>query len=109
MSKFKVGDKVTARINVKRRESIEKNHSATHLLHQALKEALDYEVMQAGSKVTEYSLRFDFTYPNKITDDDIVMVENLVNEKIATKENAKTEIMKLEDAKKSGAVHHLYQ
>ena len=102
---IKLHDKVTARINVKRRESIEKNHSATHLLHQALKEALDYEVMQAGSKVTEYSLRFDFTYPNKITDDDIVMVENLVNEKIATKENTKTEIMKLEDAKKSGAVH----
>lgn len=102
---IKLHDKVTARINVKRRESIEKNHSATHLLHQALKEALDYEVMQAGSKVTEYSLRFDFTYPNKITDDDIVMVENLVNEKIATNENAKTEIMKLEDAKKSGAVH----
>ena len=52
-----VHDKVTARINVKRRNAIEKNHSATHLLHQALKEALDYEVLQAGSKVTEKELR----------------------------------------------------
>ena len=102
---IKVGDKVTARINVKKRESIEKNHSATHLLHQSLSEALDYEVMQAGSKVTEHSLRFDFTYPNKITDEDVVMIENLVNEKIMTNTPAKTEIMKLEDAKKSGAHH----
>ena len=102
---IKLHDKVTARINVKKRESIEKNHSATHLLHQALKEALDYEVMQAGSKVDEYSLRFDFTYPNKIKDEDVVMIENLVNEKILTGVSAKTEIMKLEDAKKSGAVH----
>jgi len=102
---IKVGDKVTARINVKRRSQIEKNHSATHLMHQSLIEALDYEVMQAGSRVSEHSLRFDFTYPNKITDEDVVMVENLVNEKISTNENAKTEIMKLEDAKKSGAHH----
>ena len=102
---IKVGDKVTARINVKKRESIEKNHSATHLLHQSLSEALDYEVMQAGSKVTEHSLRFDFTYPNKITDEEVVMIENLVNEKIATNTPAKTEIMKLEAAKKSGAHH----
>ena len=102
---IKVGDKVTARINVKKRESIEKNHSATHLLHQSLSEALDYEVMQAGSKVTEHSLRFDFTYPNKITDEEVVMIENLVNEKIMTNAPAKTEIMKLEDAKKSGAHH----
>ena len=102
---IKLHDKVTARINVKRRESIEKNHSATHLLHQALSEALDYEVMQAGSKVTEHSLRFDFTYPNKITDEDVVEIENLVNEKIQTNTPAKTEIMKLADAKKSGAHH----
>ena len=98
-------DKVTARINVKRREAIEKNHSATHLLNQALKEALDYDVCQAGSKVAENSLRFDFTYPDKITDEEVVMVENLVNEKINTKVDSETNIMKLEDAKKSGAVH----
>ena len=102
---IKVGDKVTARINVKRRSQIEKNHSATHLVHQSLIEALDYDVMQAGSRVSEYSLRFDFTYPKKITDEDVIMIENLVNEKISTNESAKTEIMKLADAKKSGAHH----
>ena len=100
-----VHDKVTARINVKRRNAIEKNHSATHLLHQALKEALDYEVLQAGSKVTEKELRFDFTYPKKITDEDICIIENLVNEKIQTKVDAKTDIMSLDEAVKSGAVH----
>ena len=103
--KVKVGDKVTARINIKRREAIEKNHSATHLLNKALKEALNYEVTQAGSKLDEHTLRFDFTYPDKITDEEVVMAENLVNEMISTKVDAKTEIMKLEDAKKSGAVH----
>lgn len=102
---IKVHDKVTARINIKRREAIAKNHSATHLLNQALKEALDYEVTQAGSRVSATSLRFDFTYPNKITDEQVIMTENLVNEKIHTNEDAHTEIMKLEDAKKSGAVH----
>ena len=50
-------------------------------------------------------MRFDFTYPDKITDEEVVMVENLVNEKINTKVDSKTNIMKLEDAKKSGAVH----
>ena len=101
----KLHDKVTARINVKRRTAIEKNHSATHLLNRALKEALDYEVTQAGSKLDEYSLRFDFTYPKKISDEEVIMTENLVNEMISTNEDSNTKIMKLEDAKKSGAVH----
>ena len=100
---IKVGDKVTARINVKRRESIEKNHSATHLMHKSLKEALDYDVTQAGSKVDEYGLRFDFTYPKKITDEDIILVEDLVNEKIRTNTPAVIEEMSLSDAKKTGA------
>ncbi len=100
---IKLNDKVTARINVKRRKAIEKNHSATHLLHQALKEALDYEVMQAGSKVTENGLRFDFTYPNKIKDEDIIIVEKLVNDKINTKVDSQIQIMKLDEAKKAGA------
>lgn len=102
---IKLHDKVTARINVKRREAIEKNHSATHLLQQSLKEALNYDVAQAGSKVGPDTLRFDFTYPDKIDENEVVMVEDLVNEKINTKVDRKTEIMKLEDAKKSGAVH----
>ena len=102
---LKIHDKVTARVNVKKRESIEKNHSATHLLHQSLKEALDYDVTQAGSKVTEKTLRFDFTYPKKITDEEVFIIENLVNEKIKTNEQSRTDIMSLEDAKKMGAEH----
>lgn len=102
---IKLHDKVTARLNAKRREAIEKNHSGTHLLHQSLIEALNYEVAQAGSKVTEEYLRFDFTYPDKITDEDILLTENLVNEKINTKVDSKTIEMSLEDAKKSGAIH----
>ena len=102
---IKLHDKVTARLNVKRREAIEKNHSGAHLLHQALMEALNYEVAQAGSKVTEEYLRFDFTYPDKITDEDILLTENLVNEKINSKVDAKTIEMPLEEAKKSGAIH----
>lgn len=102
---IRLHDEVIARINVRKRESINKNHSATHLLQEALKETLNYEVTQAGSKVTEYGLRFDFTYPNKITDEDIILAEKLVNEKINTDYSAETKIMPVEEAKKSGAVH----
>ena len=102
---IKLHDKVTARINVKRREAIEKNHSATHLLHQSLIEALSYEVEQAGSRVMADSLRFDFTYPNKITDEEVMITENLVNEKINTKVDTIIKEMPLEEAKKSGAIH----
>lgn len=101
---IKVGDEVTASINVSRREAIAKNHSATHLLQEALKEALNGEVMQAGSKVDADNLRFDFTYQDKISDEEMILAERLVNDKIATKEDSKTEIMSLEEAKKKGAV-----
>jgi alanyl-tRNA synthetase len=101
---IKLGDEVTAKINVTRREDIAKNHSATHLLQEALKEALNAEVMQAGSKVDANNLRFDFTYQGKITDQEMILAEHLVNDKIATKTDSKTEIMGVEDAKKKGAV-----
>ena len=101
---IKVGDEVTAKIDIVRREDIAKNHSATHLLQEALKEALSGEVMQAGSKVDANNLRFDFTYQNKITDQEMMLAERLVNEKIGTKIDSTTEIMTLEEAKKKGAI-----
>lgn len=102
---IKLNDKLTAKIDIKKRENIAKNHSATHLLQTALEETLNYEVGQAGSKVTDKYLRFDFTYPNKINDEEIISIENLVNEMINTKVDSSTEIMSLDDAKKSGAIH----
>lgn len=102
--KVKVGDVVKAKIDVERREEIAKNHSATHLLQEALKEALGESVTQAGSSVDDKKLRFDFTYQNNISDKEIVLAEKLVNEKIATKADAIIETMTLEEAKEKGAV-----
>jgi len=102
---IKLNDKLTAKIDIKKRENIAKNHSATHLLQTALEEALKYEIGQAGSKVTDKYLRFDFTYPNKISDEEIITIENLVNEMISTKVNSSTKIMSLDEAKNSGAIH----
>ena len=99
------GDKVLTHVLQERREDICKNHSSVHLLQKALQQLLGDTVHQAGSRVDDETLRFDFTYPKKITDEDICIIENLVNEKIQTKVDAKTDIMSLDEAVKSGAVH----
>ncbi|HHT38125.1 MAG TPA: alanine--tRNA ligase, partial [Mollicutes bacterium] len=101
---IKVGDEVKATIDTARREDIAKNHSATHLLQEALKEALNESVIQAGSRVDETKLRFDFTYQGDIVEQEIILVENLVNEKIATKVDTIIEEMSLEEAKEKGAI-----
>lgn len=100
----KKGDTVKATIDIKTREDIAKNHSATHLLQEALKEALNGDVTQAGSKVDERSLRFDFNYQGKVTDQAIALAEKLVNDKINTKVDAVVEEMSLEKAKEKGAI-----
>lgn len=100
---IKKGDVIKAKINTKKREAICKNHSATHILQEALVEALNENISQAGSKVDEYSLRFDFIYPDKITEKDIVFAESLVNEKINSNSDTLIEYMSLEEAKKKGA------
>lgn len=101
---IRVGDKVKCKINTDRRRSIEKNHSATHLLHRALKEILDNNVYQSGSRVDEYNLRFDFTYSKKITDEDIINIENKVNDYINSKENIVISEDTLDNVKKKNIV-----
>ncbi len=79
-------------------------HTATHLLHQALRTVLGDHVKQSGSNITEERLRFDFTHPQKMTKEEIQKVEDLVNEQIQRDLQVTCEEMSYEDAKKSGAI-----
>ena len=79
-------------------------HTATHLLHQALRTVLGEHVKQSGSNITEERLRFDFTHPQKMTKEEIEKVENLVNEQIKRDLPVTCEETSYEDAKKSGAI-----
>ncbi len=79
-------------------------HTATHLLHQALRTVLGEHVKQSGSNITEERLRFDFTHPQKMTKEEIQQVEDLVNEQIKKDLPVTCEEMSYEDAKKSGAI-----
>ncbi len=95
---------VNCRIDSSRRKDIKANHSATHLLHQALKDILGSHINQAGSLVGPNYLRFDFTHPNKLGRKDIEAIDLLVNDKIAEDIPVKTEIKTLEEAKQEGAM-----
>lgn len=98
------GDIVFASVDEEMRNKIMKNHSAAHLLQKALKEVLGEEVHQAGSRIDENNLRFDIFYEGKVSKEDLIAVEEKVNEKIKNYGETKTEILSLEDAKKTGAV-----
>ncbi len=82
-----------------------KYHTATHLLHQALRDVLGDSVAQKGSNITAERLRFDFAFDRKMTDDEKKRVEDIVNEKIGLNLPVKAEVMKKEDAEKTGALH----
>jgi len=101
---FKVGDMVQAGVDGQRRASIRANHSATHLLHKALKMVLGEHVKQAGSVVAPDYLRFDFSHFAPMTHEQQDQVEDLVNTWIRENAESQTRIMNLEEAKKSGAV-----
>jgi alanyl-tRNA synthetase len=101
---FKVGDMVQAGVDGQRRSSIRANHSATHLLHKALKMELGEHVKQAGSVVAPDYLRFDFSHFAPMTHEQIDQVEDIVNTWVRENTEAQTRVMNLEDAKKSGAV-----
>jgi len=101
---FKVSDQVQAQVNRGRRLSIMRNHTATHLLQAALRKVLGSHVQQQGSLVEENRLRFDFTHPQAVTNQQLMEIENFVNERIMRcLEVSKTD-MSLEQAKKAGAL-----
>ncbi|EPY3969282.1 alanine--tRNA ligase [Campylobacter jejuni] len=101
---LKVGDIVHARIDTEKREQIARHHSATHLLHHALREILGSHVSQAGSLVERNKLRFDFTHHKALSKEELESIEKRVNEMIINSSEAILENMPLEEAKKSGAI-----
>ena len=101
---IKTGDVVTLTVDAARRADTCKNHSATHLLQKALREVLGTHVEQAGSYVDGERLRFDFSHFAAMTPDEIAKVEAIVNAKIAENLPVVTNIMSIEDAKKTGAM-----
>ena len=100
---LKLGDTVVSSYDKTRREAIARAHSATHMLQSALRSVLGDHVHQAGSLVQEDSLRFDFTNMAAVSREDLHKIENLVNTYILSGCDVNTDIMSLEDAKKSGA------
>lgn len=100
---FKVSDTVNLKVNETLRGDTAKNHSATHLLQEALRIVLGSHVEQSGSLVTPNRLRFDFTHFSAMTDEEIAKVESIVNEKIAEAIDVETKVLSIEDARKTGA------
>ena len=100
---LKVGDKATLEVNEEKRALSARNHSATHLLQQALRQVLGTHVEQAGSSVNEYRLRFDYTHFSALTKEELKKVEEIVNEQIMNCLPVKAENMPIEEAKKTGA------
>ncbi len=102
--KLSVGDQVVARIDRERREDIMRNHTATHLLHAALRNVLGEHVRQAGSLVADEYLRFDFTHFSALSREELAEVERLVNEKIRENLEVRVEETDYQTAIRSGAV-----
>jgi alanyl-tRNA synthetase len=101
---LKVGDVIEARVDVEKRDATRRNHTATHLMHAALREVLGTHVKQAGSVVAPNYLRFDFTHYQPLTESEIEEIENLVNYHILRNEKVETNVMAIEEAMRSGAM-----
>ncbi|MCH4198348.1 MAG: alanine--tRNA ligase [Serratia liquefaciens] len=101
---LKVNDRVDAQIDTVRRNRIRLNHSATHLLHAALRQTLGEHVAQKGSLVNDKYLRFDFSHFEAMKPEQIRIVEDLVNQQIRRNLPVQTEVMALDDAKEKGAM-----
>ena len=102
--KLKVGDEVTAKVDAKRRSDIAKNHTATHLLHNALRDVLGDHVHQSGSLVAPDHLRFDFTHFQALATEELIKIETKVNDKIRANNKVCDEHLSLDDALKKGAI-----
>lgn len=102
--RLKVGDSVTAKVDDEIRNANMRNHSATHLMHKALRDVLGEHVEQKGSLVTAESTRFDISHPQAVTSEEIAEVERRVNEAILANVAVNAAIMSMEDAQKTGAM-----
>lgn len=98
------GEGILTHVSKDKRSYIEKNHSATHILQKTLQEVLGDAVHQAGSRVDENTLRFDFTYRGKLSDKLIIDIENKANQRVNKNIDTKIEYMSLEEAKSKGAM-----
>lgn len=100
---IKTNELAKAQVDESRRRQIQGNHSATHLLHKALKMVLGNHVGQAGSLVSENRLRFDFTHFEALTEEQLRQISNIVNGAVAKADNVNKELMSINEAKKHGA------
>ena len=101
---LRIGDAVTAQVDQERRKAIALNHSATHLLHAALRKILGKHVEQKGSLVAADRLRFDFSHTQAVSPDELRRVEDLVNSEIRENAPVETRVMALDQAKAVGAM-----
>ncbi|MCA1849601.1 MAG: DHHA1 domain-containing protein, partial [Acidobacteria bacterium] len=101
---LRVGDEVIPQVDVEKRDATRRNHTATHLLHAALREVLGTHVKQAGSLVAPSRLRFDYTHFQPLTREEIAEMERLVNYQILRNETVRTDVLSLEEAMRSGAM-----
>ncbi len=104
VGKIKVGDTVTAKVDGERRQAIVLHHSATHLMHAALRQVLGDHVLQKGSLVAPDRLRFDFSHDEPVSPEQLHEIERLVNNAIRMNIAADTKLMKYDDAVASGAI-----
>ncbi len=100
---IKIGDSLTLEINRHRRQVIRQHHSSLHLLQAALKKHLGSHIVQQGSFVGDQYARFDFSHPNKISEQELSMIEQDVNDQIAAASDCVIELMPIEQARKTGA------
>jgi alanyl-tRNA synthetase len=103
-ARLATGDAVTARVDVATRDATRRNHTATHLLHAALRQTLGTHVRQAGSLVAPDRLRFDFTHVSPLSDEEKRAIERMVNEQIYRNQSVATEVRHTEEAIQSGAM-----
>ncbi len=101
---LKVGDTVDAEVDAEKRDATRRNHTATHLMHAALREVLGTHIKQAGSVVAPTYLRFDYTHYQPLTQAEMEEIEDLVNNYILRNEPVQTDEMAIEDAMRSGAM-----